>query len=341
MLPIKESYAPMEGLLCEDLPPGDNYQFEPKWDGFRCLAFRDGEKIDLRSKTGQPLGRYFPELSEALLAVAAEKFVLDGEIVIQSGGQFHFDLLLERIHPAESRVRRLAKESPCAFIVFDLLVDSEGNSLVEKRLDERRRLLENFADRFLAGNGQIVLSIATDDRFVAREWLNQPTSELDGVMAKRVDLSYQSGNRKGMFKVKKMKTADCVIGGFRFAQDKPVLGSLLLGLYDDHGLLHHVGFSSSFVAAEKARLIEKLKPLIEPPGFTGNAPGGPSRWSTDRSTEWQPLKPVLVAEVRYDHFTGGRFRHGTKLLRWRPDKDARSCTMDQVTAPIKPFQPQP
>ena len=319
-LPLPKSYA----------PTGDQWQYEPKWDGFRTLVFRDGAKIELHSKKGQPLARYFPEVVEAVGALAARKFVLDGELVIPQDNSLSFDALLQRIHPSESRIRKLSHETPAVLILFDMLVDVDGKLLAEAPLKVRRKALEGFAKKYLKGNDQIVLSPAASDIRIGRRWLSGVGGALDGVIAKRLEMSYQSGNRHGMVKIKKLRTADCVVGGFRYASNsKTAVGSLLLGLYQD-GLLHHVGFCSSFKTEERKKLVEMLKPLIAPPGFTGNAPGGPSRWSTERSTEWEPLKSKLVVEVRYDHFTGGRFRHGTKFMRWRPDKSPKKCTMAQV-----------
>jgi len=329
-LPLKPPYPPMEAKSVEQLPAGDNWEYEPKWDGFRCLAFRDGARVDLQSKSGQPLARYFPEVAEALLKLKPKQFVLDGEIVVPIKGQFSFDDLLMRIHPAASRVNKLAKETPAKLIVFDLLVDDRGRTLVGEALSVRRRKLDAFAKKCFAKNKSIELSPATDDLSIAKNWLRGAGIDLDGVIAKRTDMPYQSGNRHGMVKVKRLRTADCVVGGFRYSSEGKVIGSFLLGLYDKKGLLHHVGFSSSFKASEKPALTKKLEKLIKPPGFTGNAPGGPSRWATERSAEWQPLSPKLVVEVQYDHFTGGRFRHGTKFLRWRPDKKPAQCTFEQV-----------
>lgn len=328
-LPLSLDYPPMEAASATSLPTGQDWQYEPKWDGFRCLAFRNAEKIELQSKSAKPLTRYFPELAAALKKLKATEFVLDGEIVIPFEGGLSFDQLLMRIHPSASRVEKLSKETPCIFIIFDLLVNAEGKSLVEQPLEERRKALEKFSKKFLKRNEIIRLSPFTDDLKVAREWFHMGIA-LDGVVAKRRDLPYQSGERTGMQKIKKLRTADCVVGGFRYLEKAPLVGSLLLGLYNENGALDHVGFTSSISAEDRPALTRKLKKLIKPPGFTGKAPGGPSRWSTKRSTEWEPLNDNLVAEVQFDHFTGGRFRHGTKFLRWRPDKDPKSCTMKQV-----------
>jgi ATP-dependent DNA ligase len=318
----------MEALSVDEIPVGDEWQYEPKWDGFRCLVFRDGDKVELQSKSGQPLTRYYPELVEAALKLKAKKFVLDGEIVVPADGAFSFDALLQRIHPAQSRVQKLAKETPALLIVFDLLVDPGGQPLIDLPLEGRRRALEVFAQKYF--KDPIRLSPATTKLSEAKGWLKRVGATLDGIIAKRRDFEYRSGDRTGMQKIKNYRSADCVVGGFRYNEGKPVVGSLLLGLYDDKGLLHHVGFTSTIKREDKPALTAKLEKLIAPPGFTGNAPGGPSRWSTKRSGEWQPLKPKLVVEVCYDHFTGDRFRHGTKLLRWRPDKAPEQCTLDQV-----------
>lgn len=328
-LPLSKNYKPMEAMPASELPVGPEWQYEPKWDGFRCLAFRDHDRVDLMSKAQKPLTRYFPELVEALFSSKAEQFVLDGEIVIPADGALSFDQLLMRIHPAASRIRKLSESSPAILIVFDLLVDERGKSLVNLPLKERRQKLDIFIKRYFKGNSRIALSPFAEDLSVARQWFHMGVA-LDGVVAKRRDLPYQSGERTGMQKIKKLRTADCVVGGFRYLEKKKLVGSLLLGLYDRQGKLDHVGFTSSIQAKDRPALTKKLKGLINEPGFTGKAPGGPSRWSTKRSTEWEPLAPKLVAEVQFDHFTGGRFRHGTKFLRWRPEKAPHDCTMKQV-----------
>jgi len=331
-LELKTPFLPMEARLVDEPPVGPAWQYEPKWDGFRCLAFRDADKIVLQSKSGQPLARYFPDLVESLGALRPRKFVLDGEIVIPVAGRLSFDELLMRIHPAASRVRKLAAEHPATFVVFDFLLDERGKSLVDLDLRNRRPRLEKFAERYFAGGGKVRLSPATPTLGVARKWFAAVGGNLDGIIAKRLDLPYQSGTRDGMQKIKHKKTADCVVGGFRYGQGKGkrLIGSLLLGLYDKRGLLDHVGFTSSFKADEREKVTALVEPLIGTPSFTGRAPGGPSRWRKRGSDEWQPLKPKLVVEVQYDHFTGDRFRHGTRLLRWRPDKRASQCTFDQV-----------
>lgn len=330
-LPLNVPYPPMEALAASEIPVGPEWQYEPKWDGFRAIVFRDRDRVDLQSKAGQPLGRYFPEIVEALRKLKPTQFVLDGEIIVPVEGDLSFEDLLMRIHPAESRIRKLANEHPASLLLFDLLVDQDGHSLVKRPLEERRQALEEFAAKYLKNNQSIRLSPFTKDLQVARGWFRTMGGGLDGVIAKNATLPYQSGERTGgIQKIKNLRTADCVVGGFRYGSKGGQVGSLLLGLYDEEGLLHHVGFTSSIAAADRAALTSKLEKLIKPPGFTGKAPGGPSRWSTERSAEWKPLSPKLVVEVQYDHFTGGRFRHGTKLLRWRPDKAPRQCNMTQV-----------
>ncbi len=327
-LPIHPPFLPMEAATAESIPQGPDWQYEPKWDGFRCLAFRDGDEVELQSKAGQPLARYFPELADGLRKLKPKQFVLDGEIVIPVNGDLSFEDLLLRIHPAESRVRKLAGEHPSELVVFDLLVDDKGTNMVDRPLRERRKRLEQFAAKALTTEAAR-LSPATCDLKEAKRWFHEMGGGLDGIIAKELDQRYHSGERSGMVKIKNLRTADCVVGGFRYATKGRYVGSLLLGLYED-GLLHHVGFTSSIHREQRAEITKKLEAIKEPPGFTGRAPGGPSRWSTERSTEWEPVAPKLVVEVQYDHFTGGRFRHGTKLLRFRPDKEPRQCTMDQV-----------
>lgn len=331
-MPVSLAFAPMEATSVAEIPAGPGWQYEPKWDGFRCLAFRDGDEVELQSKSGQPLARYFPDIVEAVRGLKAERCVLDGEIVIPDSATkaLSFDALLQRIHPAESRVRRLAAETPAWLVVFDLLVNAKGSALVERPLRERREELEAFAAKNFSKGGGVRLSPATTKLSGAKKWFGSVGETLDGIIAKRTEAPYAAGERGAMVKIKARGTADCVVGGFRYAEKGRVVGSLLLGLYDEEGLLHHVGFCSGLKAAERPALTRKLEALIAPPGFTGRAPGGPSRWSTKRSTEWQPLKPKLVVEVQFDHVSGGRFRHGTSLLRWRPDKAPRQCTLEQL-----------
>lgn len=327
-LPIPTSLAPMEARTVDEVPTGDEWLYEPKWDGFRCLAFREDDHIELWSKSGKPLGRYFPDVVAALAELGARRFVMDGEIVVPHEDSLSFERLLQRIHPAASRVQALATETPATFVAFDLLLSNAGGPLLETPMVERRRRLETFAARFFGD--RVRLSPHTDDAATARDWLSGGSDGLDGVMAKRADAAYAAGERTAMVKVKRMRTADCVVGGFRYASKGSHIGSLLLGLHDDDGLLHHVGYTSSFSKAELAAMTPELEAIAGEPGFTGRAPGGPSRWSTRRTDEWVPLEPRLVAEVRYDHFSEGRFRHGTRFERWRPDKDPGQCTFDQI-----------
>jgi len=324
----------MEALLAGELPAGKGWQYEPKWDGFRCLARREGADVQLISKSGKPLGRYFPEMVEVFAALKQDRFLLDGELIISVGDVLSFDALQLRLHPAESRVRKLAKESPAELMLFDLL-SLEGKDLANKPLSERRAELEKFHAAIDAP--QLKLSPMTLDRKTALGWLKRSGGALDGVIAKRTDQPYKSGER-AMVKVKPERTADCVVGGFRYAEKNDLVGSLLLGLYDDAGLLNHVGFTSAIPAKEREQLTKDVEALIEEPGFTGSKPGGPSRWRTARSGQWKPLKPKLVVEVKYDQVTAGRFRHGTAIVRWRPDKDPRQCTFDQLKPELRPSE---
>jgi ATP-dependent DNA ligase len=269
-------------------------------------------------------------LVDALRLLRPQQFVFDGEIVIFSGEHLSFDDLLLRIHPAESRIRKLAAATPATLLCFDLLVDDKGKPLIELPLGERRKRLEQVF-RGIGKSERVRLSPATTGRPQAERWMRElGPAGLDGVVAKLIHEPYHSGDRAAMVKVKRIRTADCVLGGFRYAEKGGEVGSLLLGLYNQQGRLDHVGFTSSFTAEQRHQLNAVVEPLIGPPGFTGKAPGGLSRWSTKRSMEWESLRPKLVCEVRYDHFSGGRFRHGTKFLRWRPDKKPEECTIDQV-----------
>ena len=317
----------MEAQSAEKLPSGDGWQFEPKWDGFRCLAFRTGDGVDLFAKSGKGLGRYFPEVVAMLGGPHGGDFIIDGELVIAIDGAPSFDALQMRLHPAESRIRKLSLETPARFVAFDALA-LNGQALGGRPLAERRKALETFM-REASVPGRFELSPATRDRRTAERWLEGAGQATDGVVAKRLDEPYQPGVR-AMIKVKRLRTADCVVGGFRYESARRRVGSLLLGLYDADGKLDHVGFTSSIPAAERPALTKRLEALRASPGFTGRAPGGPSRWSTERSGQWEPLKPELVVEVRFDHVTDRRFRHGTKLVRWRPDKAPRQCTFAQI-----------
>lgn len=320
----------MEAELVRSLPVGDEWIYEPKWDGFRCLVFKDGADVDLRSKSGKPLARYFPDLVATIAQIGTKRLVLDGEIVIPKDGALVFDELLRRIHPAESRVRKLAEANPAHLITFDLLVNSRGTDMTSRAFRTRRDGLQKLYSSRLEAISSIHLSPSTDDVAMARRWLAGEHGGLDGVMAKRVDLPYLGGERTGMKKIKRMKTAECVVGGFRWSKAGGTVGSLLLGLYDEEGDLHHVGFCSALNAGVRAEADDRLLPLRGGDGFSGRAPSGQSRWRTEGSGEWEPLNPETVAEVEYDHFAGGRFRHGTRFLRWRPDKDPGMCRMAQV-----------
>jgi ATP-dependent DNA ligase len=325
---------PMEAKRVEALPKESGWQFEPKWDGFRCLAFRAGDHVELQAKSGKSLSRYFPEMLDQLRGLKSKYFVIDGELAIPQGAVLSFDALQARLHPADSRIRRLSVETPAVFIVFDCLAADAKISLIERPLKERRIALEKFFQQ-VHDESSLRLSPYTRDIKEARAWLERAAGSLDGIVAKRVEDPYRPGERR-MLKVKRLRTADCVVGGFRYASDSREVGSLLLGLYNEAGKLDHVGFTSSFANEDREALTRKLEKLIGKPGFTGDAPGGPSRWSTERSTEWQPLKTKLVVEVSYDQVSGQRFRHGTRLLRWRPDKAPGQCTFEQLEEEKRP-----
>lgn len=328
-----EFVEPMEAKLVTDLPEGEGWQFEPKWDGFRCIAVKDGAQVDLWAKSGKTLGRYFPEVLALIGELGCDRVVLDGELMVSVDGTASFDALQQRLHPAESRVRKLAKETPAILVAFDLLHEGDTNWR-DRPMTERRKALEAFVANADADSG-LRLSPMTRDAAVARQWFEELRGELDGVIAKRLDQAYHSGER-AMLKVKRIRSADCVVGGFRYGTGSREVGSLLLGLFNSEGKLDHVGFTSGIAAAEKPALTARLEKLVGGPGFTGKAPGGPSRWSTERSSEWEPLRHELVVEVRYDQITGDRFRHGTRLERWRPDKAPEQCTFDQLASPADP-----
>lgn len=344
-LPVPLDLEPMEAKSVDTLPTGPGWRFEPKWDGFRCLAFRSGDQVELRAKSGKPLHRYFPEVAARLLASTPDPFVIDGELVIPVEGALSFDALQARLHPAESRIRKLSLETPAFLVAFDCLLAQGGPSLLDRPLAERRPALERLVTA-IGPDAGVRLTPSTPDLGQAERWLAGVGAATDGVVAKREDGPYVTGER-AMLKIKRLRTADCVVGGFRYEAPKTGtaakrVGSLLLGLYDGEGLLNHVGFTSAIAAADRTELTARLEAVREPPGFTGRAPGGPSRWSTERSGDWEPLRPELVVEVRFDHVTGDRFRHGTALLRWRPDKAPRQCTMEQLAstslAPALAFQ---
>lgn len=325
--------APMEAKLVTELPGEPGWQFEPKWDGFRALVFRDGEDIEILSKSGKWLARYFPEIVALVAGVSQARFVLDGELILPIGGILSFDALQARLPPAESRIAKLSRETPAQLMVFDCLADG-NQDLLGQPLAERRAALEAFHARH---GGTSPLLSPCGDLASARTWLAQSGGALDGVVAKRLDDPYRPGER-AMLKVKQHRSADCVVGGFRYAKDGQGVASLLLGLYDDEGRLNHVGFTSGIAAADRAVLANKLESLIEAPGFSGIAPGGPSRWNNGEASKWEPLRSELVVEVLYDQVTGARFRHGTRLLRWRPDKTPAQCTMEQLVYELRPAE---
>lgn len=330
-LAIPLDTPPMEARLTGEIPAGHGWQFEPKWDGFRCLAFRDGGRIELMSKSGKPLGRYFPEVAEALLGLDETRFVLDGELVLPVGDVLSFGALQLRLHPAASRIEKLARETPAQLMLFDCL-QLGGEVLCGRPLAERRAALERFMRK--AAGKRLRLSPATDDPRIAAEWFERSGKALDGIVVKRLDAPYEPGER-AMIKVKQQRTADCVVGGYR--KGKGGIGSLLLGLYDRAGKLDYVGYTSSFSDEDRAALAKTLAREKGASPFTGNSPGGVSRWSRGReSQEWVPLKGGRVAEVVYDQVTGGRFRHGTTFLRWRPDKRPDQCTRDQLEHELSP-----
>jgi ATP-dependent DNA ligase len=322
---------PMEALLVDALPTDPGWSFEPKWDGFRCLAVKSGSSVHLFAKSGKPLHRFFPEVAAALAALPGGDFLLDGELAIPVGDSLSFDALQMRLHPAESRIRKLAAETPALLVLFDLLA-LDGKSLHELPFSDRRAALE----RFYAGHPSpaLRLSPTTNDRAGAARWLARAGGALDGVVAKRRNDPYQPGVR-AMLKVKNIRTADCVVGGFRYGTGSTIAASLLLGLYDADGRLDHVGFTSALGHEDKPELTRRLEAL-RGEGFTGNAPGGPSRWSTERTGTYVPLRHELVVEVSYDHVSGQRFRHGTGLKRWRPDKAPRQCTYEQLQLEARP-----
>lgn len=336
MPPVK----PMLAKSVPEVPRAAGLVYEPKWDGFRCVVFRDGDDIILGSRNDRPLTRYFPELVELLRAVLPQRCVVDGEIVVVTGAGLDFDTLQNRLHPAESRVRKLAAETPASFVAFDLLA-LDDRDLTGEPFAERRRLLEGVIGGTLA---RVHLTPTTTDPDVAEDWFTRfEGAGFDGVMAKPGHLPYAQDKRV-MFKVKHERTADCVVAGFRWHKDGEGVGSLLLGLFDDTGALHHVGVASSFTAVRRRELVTELEPLREhaldehpwrewaeaQPQTSGRMPGGQSRWNAQKDLSWEALRPELVAEVRYEHVMAGRFRHGGRLVRFRPDRRPESCTYAQL-----------
>ena len=335
---------PMLAKLSRTLPEGEGFVYEPKWDGFRCVVFRDGEEVELGSRNERPLTRYFPELLDPVRTWLPARCVVDGEVVIAGDRGLDFEALLQRIHPAESRINLLARETPASFVAFDLLA-LDDRDLRGRPFAERRAIL---ADALAGARAPVHLTPATDDSSTAAGWFDRfEGAGLDGVVAKRVDQTYRE-NERVMLKVKHERTADCVVAGFRWHKTGPIVGSLLLGLYDDAGTLHHVGVAASFTMARRRELVDELSPLREGAldghpwaGWAGpeaegagRMPGGHSRWNAKRDLSWEPLRPERVAEVGFDHLQGGRFRHATQFQRWRPDRDPRSCTYAQLDAVV-------
>jgi ATP-dependent DNA ligase len=330
----------MLAKLVRELPEGDDFYYEPKWDGFRCIVFRDGDSVELGSRNEKSLARYFPELVESLLANVPERCVLDGEIVIAGPSGLDFDTLSQRIHPAASRIRLLSETTPASFVAFDLIALGDADLRTEP-YSVRRTALEEA----LAGVVPPVhLTPVTTSADVARDWFSRfEGAGLDGVMVKAADLTYQP-DKRAMMKVKHTRTADCVVGGFRWHKEGRVVGSLLLGLYDVQGVLQHLGIASGFSALRRQEFVETVEPYMSAAATdhpwltdgvtTGRIPGGQSRWSAGKDLSWEPLRPELVAEVSYDHLQGDRFRHATSFGRWRPDRDPASCTYAQLDVPV-------
>ena len=324
----------MEAKSVERIPRDGGWQFEPKWDGFRCLAFKANGNVDLRARSGKPLTRYFPEMVAALSSAEADDFVLDGELTVPIGDTLNFAALQDRLHPAESRVRKLAAKTPALLILFDCLFTRMEGSLLSKPLIKRRHVLEHLVagcDR----KHRMRLTPFTRDAAEAQRWLDVTHGSLDGVVAKRLNGEYEPGKR-AMLKIKRLRTADCVVGGFRYAKGTRQIGSLLLGLYNDEGKLDHVGFTSAISDAARYALTRKMEAIRGGAGFDGDGPGGQSRWATEATSAWEPVQPDFVVEVAYDHVSGGRFRHGTMLHRWRLDKAPRQCTHDQIQEEARP-----
>jgi len=344
-LPVNPPVKPMLAKLTRDFPEDADLVYEPKWDGFRCLVFRDGEEIELGSRNEKPLTRYFPELVESLRANIPDRVVLDGEIVIPSERGLDFDALQLRMHPAESRVRKLSVEIPASFVAFDLLALGDDD-LTGAPFRDRRAALERA---LAASKPPIHLTPATTDPATARDWFERfEGAGLDGVIAKPPSLTYQP-DKRAMLKIKHQRTVDCAVGGFRIHKDGAGVGSLMLGLFDDDGAMHHVGVATSFSAARRAELLDELAPYrtdaldghpwaewarAEAHQEGKRLPGGGNRWNAGKDMSWEPLRLGLVAEVAYDGMQGDRFRHATQLVRWRPDREPRSCTYDQLDRPV-------
>jgi ATP-dependent DNA ligase len=315
-LPLSPPIKPQLAKSARELPAGDDWCYEPKWDGFRTIVFRDGDDVHLQSRNGKPMNRYFPDVVEQALALPAQRYVIDGEMVVTVDGIQEFDLLSQRIHPAASRVERLAKETPAALVAFDLLAEGD-ETLVELPYTERRkRLAALVAD-------PVELTPSTDDAEAAAQWL---AGTGEGVIAKQSNAPYSPGERVGMVKVKRVLTADVVVAAFRFGKEPDTVGSLILGMYGDEGELHIVGHTSGFTAKQKRELLGLLEPYRT--GERGS--GEPSRWKSDEELVWEGLRPELVCEIAFDHITGRRIRHGAKFLRWRTDKEPRECLTSQL-----------
>jgi ATP-dependent DNA ligase len=319
-LPLKPPIKPQLARPAKDLPDGDGWRFEPKWDGFRTIVFRDGDDVRLQSRNGKPMNRYFPEVVPDVLTLPGDRLVLDGELIVVVDGVQEFDLLGQRIHPAASRVEMLSKRTPAAFVAFDLLAEGD-EKLIDLPYTERRERLETAVD----GSGPVQLTPMTDDSGGARGWL---TGQSEGVIAKEAGAGYQPGERTGMLKIKRVRTADAVVAAFRFGKEEGTVGSLILGLYGDDGQLHVVGHTSGFTAKQKRELVDVLEPYRTHERGTGE----PSRWKSDEELVWEGLRPELVAEVAFDHITGRRIRHGAKFKRWRTDKPPEECRIDQLRA---------
>lgn len=339
-LPVRPPVSPMLAKLSRELPEGEDLYYEPKWDGFRCIVFRDGDEVVLGSRNEKPLTRYFPEVVDALRANLPERCVLDGEIVIAGAAGLDFDALSNRIHPAASRIKLLAETTPASFVAFDLLA-LEDEDFRDRPYATRRAALEGA---LLQTRPPVHLTPVTTSAAVARDWFTRfEGAGLDGVVVKAGTLRYEA-DRRVMLKVKHERTADCVVGGFRWHKDGGGVGSLLLGLYDGAGILQHVGVASGFSVARRKEFVELLEPFREGAAEQhawifegmpeGRVPGGQSRWSAGKDLSFELLRPELVAEVAYDHLQGDRFRHATSFLRWRPDRTPDSCTYDQLDQPV-------
>ena len=317
MLPLSPPLLPQLARASRELPYADGWSFEPKWDGFRTVVFRDGDDVYLQSRNGKPMNRYFPEIAPAVRELAGGRLVLDGELIVVVDGVQEFDLLGQRIHPAASRVERLAAETPAAFVAFDLLAEGDESLLALPHAERRERL-----ERVL-GSGPVELTPSTGDAGAARQWL---TDVSEGVVAKDEAAPYRPGERTGMLKIKRLRTADAVVVAFRLGKEEGTVGSLILGLYDASGELRVVGHSSGFRAKQKRELLG----LLEPYRTNERGSGEPSRWKSDEELVWEGLRPELVCEVSFEHITGDRIRHGARFLRWRPDKLPSECPLEQL-----------